>query len=174
MKLQGGFLVFFAAVAACSGHSTFDGEDSGGPGSDGGNNNNDQYVPPNNDSGMNFGDTGTDGPGMGGVTTVYANTDDTLYSLNPMTNAVTQIGMFTGFGGGTNDTSATDLAVDSMGNVYINSETVVYKDDHSHVSRQRGPHGKGGVDLRPVGPALLRVGVHPRELARDERGAHRR
>jgi hypothetical protein len=70
---------------------------------------------------------GGTGSGSGGstVTTIYADTDTALYSLDPMTNQVTMIGSFTGFAGG--DTGVTDLAVNAEGDVYVNSESIVYK-----------------------------------------------
>jgi hypothetical protein len=58
------------------------------------------------------------------VTTIYADTDDTLYTLDPATNVITMVGAFTGFAQGE---AATDCAVDGEGNVYINSEVAVYK-----------------------------------------------
>jgi len=61
------------------------------------------------------------------VTTIYADTDTALYTLDPATNAVTMIGAFTGFSGATGDDGATDLAVNAEGEVYINSESVIYK-----------------------------------------------
>jgi hypothetical protein len=132
MKSQGGsflVLVTCGALAACAGHGGFD-NDGGGPPHDSGNpgdSGQDQYTPPN-DSGVNFKDGGSDG-NMGGVTTVYANTDDTLYSLDPSTNMITLIGTFAGMGGGTTppDKTVTDLAVNSNGDVYVNTESVVYK-----------------------------------------------
>ncbi len=70
-------------------------------------------------------DSGSSATGSGTVvTTIYADTDDSLYSLDPMTHVVTLVGMFAGFGSGE---AATDLAVDAEGDVYINSETAVYK-----------------------------------------------
>jgi len=69
------------------------------------------------------------GSGTGGatVTTIYADTDSSLYTLDPATNAVTLIGAFSGWGGGSGDTSATDVAVNAAGDVYVNSQSAVYK-----------------------------------------------
>jgi hypothetical protein len=61
------------------------------------------------------------------TTTVYAHTDTTLYSLNVTSLAVTEIGAFTGLGGKSGDDSITDLAVNAAGEVFVNSETVVYR-----------------------------------------------
>ena len=84
--------------------------------------------PPKNDGGANFGDASFDSAtGDGGVTTVYANTDTTLYSLDPSTNAITLIGTFAGTSDGGNDNTVTDLAVNAAGDVYANTESVIYK-----------------------------------------------
>lgn len=61
------------------------------------------------------------------TTTVYANTDDALYSMAPATKKVTLIGTFAGTSGATDDTSVTDCAVDASGQVWVNTQTVVYK-----------------------------------------------
>lgn len=55
--------------------------------------------------------------------TVYSHTDDTLYSVDPMSKTVTLIGTMTGQGTDT----ITDLAVNGNGDVYVNSETALYK-----------------------------------------------
>lgn len=65
----------------------------------------------------------------GGGTTVdkiYASTDSSLYQMDPMTNAVSLIGAFSGNGTGSG-TSITDVAVDGEGDLFVNSETVLYK-----------------------------------------------
>ena len=72
------------------------------------------------------GGSGGDGGGST-VTTIYADTDTELYTLDPQTNQVTMLGTFSGFGGGSGDTGATDIAVNAEGDVYVNSESVVYK-----------------------------------------------
>ncbi len=89
----------------------------------------DGSSPPNNDSGNHFGDAAYDGNGGdgGSVTTVYANTDDTLYTLDPSTNTVTLIGPFAGTSDASTDRTVTDLAVNAAGDVYVNTESVVYK-----------------------------------------------
>jgi len=73
------------------------------------------------------GDAGTDPPPTTTTTTIYVNTDDSLYSLNPATKKVALIGTFAGVGGGTDDTSVTDCAVDANGIVWVNTQSVVYK-----------------------------------------------
>jgi hypothetical protein len=58
--------------------------------------------------------------------TIYAHTDTELYSMDPMTMAVTDLGTFTGLSGSYYDSVVTDLAVNAAGQVYVNSEQVVY------------------------------------------------
>ncbi|HEX4515030.1 MAG TPA: hypothetical protein VH054_15900, partial [Polyangiaceae bacterium] len=115
----------FIVVAACSAAQNDFGDPDGSTPKDSGL---DGTGPaPDKDSApIDFGDSGSDAP-TGVATTVYANTDTALYTLDPQTNAVTLVGNFAGLGGGTNDTTVTDLAVDSTGNVYVNSESVIYK-----------------------------------------------
>jgi hypothetical protein len=76
------------------------------------------------------GDSGTGGGGDGNtstVATIYANTDTQLYTLDPMSNKVAAVGTFSGMSGSTYDSTVTDCAVDAEGDVYVNTETVVYK-----------------------------------------------
>ncbi len=72
------------------------------------------------------GQSGADG-GVIVTTTIYANTDDSLYSMDPATNAVTLIGTFAGLSDSSTDSSITDVAVNAAGDVYVNSESVIYK-----------------------------------------------
>jgi hypothetical protein len=60
-------------------------------------------------------------------TTIYGNTDTQLYSLDPSSNVVTVLGTFSGMSGSTYDSTVTDCAVDAEGDIYVNTETVVYK-----------------------------------------------
>jgi hypothetical protein len=85
-------------------------------------------------SGAFGGDSGGGDSGMaldGGnttmSTTVYANTDDSLYSMDPATRKISLIGKFSGVGGGANDVGVTDCAVDANGEVWVNTQTAVYK-----------------------------------------------
>jgi hypothetical protein len=122
-----------ATFVACSSSST-----SGfGNNPDGGGN-----PPPDGGPGQDVGPVG-DAPSLGDgqnpsdalpdgavtvTTTIYANTDDTLYKMDPMTKMVTMIGPFMGVGDASStDRSVTDLAVDSNNDVYVNTESVVYK-----------------------------------------------
>jgi hypothetical protein len=90
-------------------------------------------IPPGTDGGslMPTGDAGLPPPDgsvtMTSVTTIYAHTDTELYSMDPMTMALTDIGTFTGTSGGYYDGTVTDLAVDAAGEIYVNTEQVVYK-----------------------------------------------
>ncbi len=150
--------IVFVFLAGCAAHSDF-GPDGQAPG-DGGSN--------DKDSGnTGFGDSSSDAPvtGDGGpsVTTVYANTDSELYSLNPQTNAVTLIGAFAGLGGGTNDTTVTDIAVNSAGDVYVNSESVVYKANI--------PQSPGSVQLTKLASISLQTGQKFYALAFTPAGA---
>jgi hypothetical protein len=84
------------------------------------------------DGGLVEGDGATSSSGGGDATitvttTVYAHTDDTLYSVDPMTKAVTLIGTFVGTSDTSTDSTITDLAVNANGQVFVNSESVVYQ-----------------------------------------------
>jgi hypothetical protein len=59
------------------------------------------------------------------ASTVYANTDTALYSLDPMTEVVTPVGIFTGLPDAEYE-AVTDLAVNAAGQVYVNTESAVY------------------------------------------------
>jgi hypothetical protein len=129
------------AVTACSGGTKEDGFPSnpggssgGGSGSSGGG---------SGSSGGGSGSSGGSGSGSGGnlagdgggvtqpeagvFNTVYAHTDDTLYSVDPMSKVITMIGMFVGTSDSSTDGAVTDLAVDGNDDVYVNTESVVYK-----------------------------------------------
>jgi hypothetical protein len=127
-----------ASVPACSGspsHSGFSGGSSSGGGS--------------NSSGSGSGSFGSSS-GSGGSSdaggdvvvttkiTVYSHTDDTLYSVDPMSNTVTMIGAISGQG----TDAVTDLAVNVNGDVYVNTETTLYK--------AAVPSSPGGVTLTQI------------------------
>jgi hypothetical protein len=115
-------------LSACGSHVPFgEGLDGSKPETDAASDGKNGPMP---ESGpVDFGDSSTDSPTADGgtVTTVFANTDTTLYSLDPQTNAITLIGNFAGTSDAGNDNAITDLAVDSAGDVYVNSESVIYK-----------------------------------------------
>jgi hypothetical protein len=121
-------------AAGCGGSSSGsgfgDGDDGGAvqPGTEGGTTNHDASF---SDGGTididgSAADTGT----VITKTTIYANTDTELYSMDPMTMAVTDIGAFSGMsacGSSSTNDAITDLAVDSAGAVYVNTECAIYK-----------------------------------------------
>lgn len=113
-------------MAACSGGGQHFGDDSGSDSSTC--NDCDGYVPPGSDSGNHFTDGSSDAfnDGATSVTTVHANTDDTLYSLDPSTNVVTMIGPFAGTSDASTDSTITDSAVNAAGDIYVNTESVIY------------------------------------------------
>lgn len=127
-----------AFVAACSGASSNPGF---GPGGDDGGGAGDTGAPVNSN-----GDSGsinnnpppnlpTDGGApdaatidAGEIVTIYANTDDRLYSMDPKTKAVTLLGTFAGLSSsGSSTPTVTDVAVNAAGDVYVNTESDVYK-----------------------------------------------
>ncbi len=89
-------------------------------------------------SGVFGGDGGTPPPPDGSVTvttTIYGNTDDSLYTLDPKTHAVTLVGKFAGNG----SENITDIAVNGNGEVFANSTASVFK--------ATLPAGAGAVQL---------------------------
>jgi hypothetical protein len=112
------------ACAAKAGTGGFDDTDGGGAEGDGAPGSGSSGEP--GDSGVFGGDGGTAAPPDGSVTvttTIYANTDDSLYTLDPKTHAVTLVGKFTGNG----TDNITDVAVNGNGDVFVNSTAAVYK-----------------------------------------------
>jgi hypothetical protein len=109
-----------AASAACSSGSAgfgTDNPDGGPPPGDGGPSLlGDTYIPPVGEGGM---------PPPNGTPLIYAHTDSELYTMDPTTHVVTDIGAFDD-GTGSAPT-ITDLAVNANGDVYVNSETAIYK-----------------------------------------------
>jgi len=83
------------------------------------------------------------------VTVIYANTDSALYTLNPTNNQVSLIGSFTGLGGGSGDDTVTDCAVNAEDEVYVNTESAVYK--------AALPVGAGSVALTKVATIALQA-----------------
>jgi hypothetical protein len=78
--------------------------------------------------GQGFGGGNGGGAGGGGgtaTTTIYAHTDTELYTMDPSTHAVTDVGPFQ-LSGAALSGAVTDLAVDSNDNVYVNTESAVY------------------------------------------------
>jgi hypothetical protein len=91
----------------------------------------------NDDAGFVLGDGGA---GTSGETMIYAHSDKELYSFDPSTHAITDIGPFTD--GTSNTPTITDLAVNAAGDVWVNSETAIY--------RAAIPNGTGPVMLTLV------------------------
>jgi hypothetical protein len=58
--------------------------------------------------------------------TIYAHTDTALYSMDPTTSTVTQVGIFSGLPDAAYE-AVTDLAVNAAGQVYVNTESAVYQ-----------------------------------------------
>jgi hypothetical protein len=114
------FSLVAGGVYGCSGaaDSGFgDGSDDGG-GDDGG-----------GGSGADGGPgVGSDGSGTngGGPSVIYAHTDTELYTMDPSNHLVTDVGPFQ-VGGSPPGGAVTDLAVNASGDVYVNTETAVYK-----------------------------------------------
>jgi len=115
-------LVLFWLVSACGSSRASGFDDDAGPGASSGGASSGGF------SGQDAG-AATDAPGptTTSVTKVYANTDDSLYALEPATKKVTLVGKMTGMGGGANDQNVTDCAVDATGQVWVNTPSVVYK-----------------------------------------------
>ena len=109
-----GFLVLTLLACGGSSHDGFGDPDSGENGD----------APfSTNDAGFKPGsDGGSDNDG-GGPALIYAHTDSELYTLDPDSHAVTDIGPFSL---GSSTPTITDLAVDAKGNVWVNSETAIY------------------------------------------------
>jgi hypothetical protein len=107
---------FFATDSGPSGK----GGSGGFLGSDGGGNNG------SGNTGTLGGSGGSDSGGGAAVSVIYAHTDTELYSMDPTTHAVTDIGPFQLNGASMQD-PVTDLAVDAEGNVWVNTESDVYR-----------------------------------------------
>ena len=102
--------------------------DSGGPAKGGGFTGSGDGSGNGNGSGNTgtLGTGGSDGGASGTVSVIYAHTDTELYSMDPTTHAVTDIGPFQLNGSSLKD-PVTDLAVDAEGNVWVNTESDVYR-----------------------------------------------
>lgn len=84
----------------------------------------DDFGGPSDSDTANEGGLGLDGtPGApnGGTPVIYANTDDSLYAMDPTSKSVVLIGAFTGGSG-----SMTDCAVDGTGQLFVNSTSAIY------------------------------------------------
>lgn len=122
-----GFVVLGCAVGACSAANKFDTGPGGGGGGDGGSGG-------QGDGGSTFGggsdasfggSNGADASNGSSAPLIYAHTDTELYSLDPGTNAITDIGPFDDGTG--NLAPVTDLAVNANDEVWVNTEAAIYK-----------------------------------------------
>lgn len=105
-------------------------------------------------SGGVLGDGGGTGPT--GAAVIYAHTDKELYTMDPTSHQVTDVGPFDDGSGST--LTITDLAVDAEGDVIVNSETAIY--------RATVPSGTGTVHLTlhtqlPSGSKFYALGFTP-------------
>ena len=120
-----------AAATACGGSSPAgfglgdSGASSSGSGSSGGGSSTGSSTGSSGSFGGSTGSSTSSSGGNNGPPLIYAHTDTELYSMDPTTHQLTDIGPFSD-GSGTAPT-ITDLAVDGNGNVWVNSETTVYK-----------------------------------------------
>ncbi len=130
------------ALLACSGTGGHFGDGNSGTGDGGGF---------GNGGDASFGNTGDGGGGTSsGPPLIYAHSDTELYSLDPNTNGITDIGPFED-GSGTLG-AITDLAVDGSGDVWVNTESAIYK--------ATLPSGTGAVKLTQVATIALASGQY--------------
>ena len=85
-----------------------------------------------------------------GALLIYANTDNELYTMNPTTKAVTLVGPFDD--GTTTRGNVTDLAVNAAGDVWVNTDSAIY--------RATVPSGPGTVVLTKVTDITLKSTQH--------------
>ena len=156
------------ALVACGGSATpgfgslDGGSSSSGGGSGSGSGSGSTSSGGGSGSGSSSGGFGSSGSGSSsggnnGPPLIYAHTDTELYSMDPTSHQLTDIGAFTD-GSGTAPT-ITDLAVDGNDNVWVNSETAIYK--------AAVPAGTGAVQLTlqtslaPSGSKFYALGFTP-------------
>jgi len=79
-----------------------------------------------------FGDGGAGNPALGGGSSsssdspvIYAHSDSELYTFDPSSKTITDVGAFDDGSG--NAPAITDLAVNGNGDVWVNSETAIYR-----------------------------------------------
>jgi len=121
-----------ALIVACGGTanpgfaSSGSGSGSGGSGSGSGNGSSGGNSSGGSSSGS-FGSSsgGASSSGGNGAPLIYAHTDSELYSMDPTSHQLSDIGPFTDGSGST--PVITDLAVDGNDQVWVNSETAIYK-----------------------------------------------
>jgi hypothetical protein len=87
-----------------------------------------------------FGNDGGSGNGGSGTPVIYAHSDTELFTFDPTTKQLVDVGAFNDGSGST--PTITDLAVNANGDVWVNSETAIY--------RAALPNGTGPVALTLV------------------------
>lgn len=108
-------------------------------------------VGPVDDSGnVPFKDGTADTAPPVGTLLIYANTDNELYTMNPTTKAVTLVGAFDD--GTTTRGNVTDLAVNAAGDVWVNTDSAIY--------RAAVPTSPGTVTLTKVTDITLKSTQH--------------
>lgn len=80
---------------------------------------------PSDDASPPFVTDGASPDGGGGPPLIYANTDKQLYTMDPVSKAVTLVGAFDD--GTAALGSVTDLAVNRAGEVWVNTESAIYR-----------------------------------------------
>jgi hypothetical protein len=128
-------------TGCASAHGGFGNEGDSGPTTT-----NDAGFVTNKDGGtIPSGDSGA--PTNSGPAVIYAHTDTELYTLDPTTQAITDIGAFNA---GSSTPVITDLAVDANGDVWVNSESAIY--------RAAVPASPGPVALTLVSQIAVKTG----------------
>jgi hypothetical protein len=100
----------------------FNGPEAGAPEHDAGGGHPRDARPPPEDV-PNFGESSSPEATTGGSAVVYAQTKDTLYTLDPMTNAVTTVGVFDGCA------EVIDIALDANSNMFATTLDGLYTVD---------------------------------------------
>jgi hypothetical protein len=121
-------LALAAPVTGCGGSSPdsgFTGDDGGSSGGSSGGSGGSSGSGSGGGSGSSSGAFGDASSSGGGPPLIYAHTDTELYSMDPTSHQLTDIGPFSD--GSSSTPTITDLAVDGNGNVWVNSETAIYK-----------------------------------------------
>ena len=100
------------------------------------------------DAAVTFPDGGGPTTGTSKPTLIYAHSDGELFSMDPATQKITDIGPFDA-GNGTSPT-ITDLAINVDGEIWVNSEFAIYK--------AKLPTGTGPVQLTKVTNIAVKTG----------------
>jgi hypothetical protein len=116
-------LALLVGTGACGSTGTgFNGGDSGGkPKGDGGSSTKESGPPPGD--APDLGESGGPDSSLPSTAVVYAESPDTLYELDPVTNAITEVGAFSGC------TYVIDIALDKDSNMYATTLDGLYAID---------------------------------------------